>query len=80
MIDNSLIIEKSYFSVWEMYVCVRPMDSLPKACFNISKVSVKVFPSLTQNLTHILAAHGILSFCKTKKLPNAPNTHSLKDA
>jgi hypothetical protein len=65
--SSSNEIRPSLNLLYQWYVCVRPMDSLPKACFNIFKVSVKVFPSLTQELTHTLAVHGNLSFSKMEK-------------
>jgi hypothetical protein len=72
---NSAILEP-FVSV----VCLGPMVSLSKACFNIYKVSVKVFPILTQKFnTHSLFME--MSFSKKKKkLPNVLHMHSLKDA
>jgi hypothetical protein len=40
---------------------------------------VKVFSSLTQNLTHTRCSWKSVIFYKKKSL-NAPNTHSLKEA
>ena len=37
-------------------VQLRLMHESPKACFNISKVSLPVLPSLTQNLMHTLCS------------------------
>ena len=37
-------------------VRLRLMHELPKACFNISKVSLPVLPNLTQNLMHTLCS------------------------
>jgi hypothetical protein len=64
--SSSIEIRPSLNLLYQSYVCVRPMDSLSKACFNISKVSVKVFPSLTQNLTHARCSWKYVIFLKKK--------------